>query len=325
MAASSSATANHVMSLFNKYLNKVAEQTLYATPVLYEFAKKAPLPGNSGKTIFIPKHYGRNGIRTLSETKSSKIETCATSTHYYSATVAGYGDARSYSDFLVAIKEIPTVIEDDIRSMTEFAGQKVDSLIRAAICTTGNWVSPDGATGNTDVVETTALKQSFLFRAYSTLAALNCPKYSDGSYWGAFHPFVIHDLFVGTSGGGTTLGAGFMELTDMGAKKLESATIGKLAGIRVVETTSVPKIANGIGGISEGANSGYQSFVMGPGAVGAVDLANSKLQTIIKGLGSAGTADPVNQEMTAGVKFYFAAVAMDTTNRLVRTASGSTL
>ena len=56
MAAASSATANHVMSLFNRYLRKVAEQTLYATPVLYEFAKKAPLPGNSGKTIFIPKH-----------------------------------------------------------------------------------------------------------------------------------------------------------------------------------------------------------------------------------------------------------------------------
>jgi N4-gp56 family major capsid protein len=313
------------MSLFNRYLRKVAEQTLYATPVLYEFSKKAPLPGNAGKTIFIPKHYGRNGIRALSETKTSKILTCATSTHYYSATVAGYGDARSYSDFLVAIKEIPTVLEDDIRSMTEFAGQKVDSLIRTQICGAGNWVSPDGSTANTDVIETTQLKQRFLFDAYSTLAGLNCPKYSDGSFWGAFHPHAIHDLFVGTSSGSTNLGAGFMELTDLGAKKLENATIGKLAGVRVVETTSVPKIANGVGGISEGANSGYASFVMGPGAVGAVDLQNSKLQTIIKGLGSAGTADPVNQEMTAGVKFYFAAVAMDTTNRLVRTASGSTI
>lgn len=325
MAYAKSLTANHIMSLFNRYLRKTAEQTLYATPVLYEFAKKAPIPGGSGKTIFIPKHYGRNGIRSLTE--ASPIGLCATSTHYYSATVSGFGDARGYSDFLVAIKEIPTMLADDIRSMTEFAGQKVDSMIRTQICTAGTWVSPDGNTGNTDVIETTAMKQRFFFDAYATLAGNDAPRYGDGNYWAALHPFACHDVFVGTSNGsaGAQLGGGFMETTDVGAKKLMDAQIGKLAGIRVFETTTTPKIANGVGGVSEGANSGYAAYVMGPGAVGAVDLANSKLRTYIKPLGSAGGADPIDQYMTAGVKFYFAAVAMDTANRLVRSASGSTL
>lgn len=325
MADATSATANHVMSLFNRHLRKTAEQTLYATPVLYTFATKAPLPGNAGKTIFIPKHYGRNGIRSLVE--GTKIDTCATSTHYYSATVVGYGDAREYSDFLVAIKEIPSLINDDVRSMTEFAGQKVDSLIRTAICAAGTWVSPDGVVANTDVVETTSLKQRFLFDAYATLASNNAMRYPDRLYWGAFHPKAIHDLFVNTSAGtgAGSLVASLMN-TESGFKQLQEATIGKLGGIRIVETTTTPVIANGVGGVSEGANSGYAAYVMGPGAVGAVDLANSRLKTYIKPFGSGGaTGDPIDQFMTVGVKFYFAAVAMDTTKRLVRTASGITL
>lgn len=327
MADATSATANHVMSLFNRHLRKTAEQTLYATPVLYTFATKAPLPGNAGKTIFIPKHYGRNGIRSLAE--GTKIDTCATSTHYYSATVAGYGDAREYSDFLVAIKEIPSLLNDDIRSMTEFAGQKVDSLIRAQISATGvgTFVSPDGVVVDTDVGENTSLKQRFLFDAYATLASKNAPRYPDRMYWGAFHPKAIHDLFVNTSAGtgAGSLVASLMN-TESGFKQLQEATIGKLGGIRIVETTTTPVIANGVGGVSEGANSGYAAYVMGPGAVGAVDLANSRLKTYIKPFGSGGaTGDPIDQFMTVGVKFYFAAVKMDVANRLVRTASGTTL
>jgi len=56
-----------------------------------------------------------------------------------------------------------------------------------------------------------------------------------------------------------------------------------------------------------------------------VDLATSRLRTYMKPLGSAGADDPIDQKMTAGVKFYFTAIAMDTANRLVKTASGKTL
>ena len=43
----------------------------------------------------------------------------------------------------------------------------------------------------------------------------------------------------------------------------------------------------------------------------------------IKGFGEAGIYDPIDQGMTAGLKLYYTAILMDT-NRLVRTAAGST-
>jgi len=129
--AYASASATHLMSLFSKHLDKRSEKTLYATPVLYEFADKRPLPGKSGSTMFVPRHIGRNGIAALTE--NSIVKPSGTSAHYYSGTVVGYGDARVYSDFLVSITEVPTMISDDINSMAEYGGQKIDKIGRAHV------------------------------------------------------------------------------------------------------------------------------------------------------------------------------------------------
>ena len=319
--AYASVSSAFLMKLFSKHLDKRSEKTLIDMPVLYEFADKRPLPGKSGSTMFVPRHIARNGITALTE--FSIVTPSGTSAHYYSGTVAGYGDAKKYSDFLVSIAEVPTMISDDINAMTQYAANKVDSLIITQLCGAGTWVSPDGATANTDVIETTALKQRFLFDARATLGSKNAPKYSDGYYWAAITPEGNHDLFVNTSAG-NELGS-HLYRTDVGASKLQRATIGVLGGVRVLETTNFTKLANGAGGISEGANSGYQGFVMGPGAVAAVDLTTARLKSFIKNFGQAGIYDPIDQVMTAGIKFYFCSIAMDTSNRLVRTAYGSTI
>jgi len=298
------------MGLFNKHLTKIAERTLIDTPVLYEFADKHPLPGKSGKTLFVPRHISQDVIQPLTE--GTPVTICSTSAGYYSATVAGYGGAIGYSDFLEMVREIPTTITHDIEDMMKNSSNKVDSLIRTQLCGTslsGRFVSPDGSTTFGSVKATTSLKQRFLFDAYTVLDSGNTPMYSDGFYWGAFHPRQIHDLFVNTSAGGTVLGAGYMELTDAGASKLERATIGALGGVRIFKTTNTPKLGNNGGAMSAAAAvSGYQAYVMGPGAVGAVDLATSRLKSYIKEPGSAGTGDPIDQRMTVGVKFYFAAL-----------------
>ena len=309
------------MGLFNKHLTKVAERSLIAHPVLYEFADKHPLPGKSGKTLFVPRHISVDSTKVLTE--GTIVSVCANSAGYYSATVAGYGAARGYTDFLEMVREIPTTITHDIEDMMKDSARKVDSLLRLSLCAAGTFVSPDGSTAAASVKSSTNLKQRFLFDASTTLASNLAPTYGDGFYWGAFHPRAIHDLFVNTSSGGTVLGAGYMELTDVGATKLERATIGALGGVRIFKTTNAPKIL-ALGGMSA-TTSGHGSYVMGPGAIGAIDLSTARLKTYIKELGSAGWADPIDQKMTVGVKFYFASLAKDVTNRLVRTASGVTL
>lgn len=319
-----------LMGLFNRHLTKVAERTLINTPVLYEFADKHPLPGKSGKTLFVPRHISQNLIATLTE--GTPVAICSHSAGYYSASVSGFGAAVGYSDFLEMVREIPTTITHDIEDMVKNGANKVDSLIRVKLCGTSTYVQPDGSTASGAVKSTTNLKQRFLFDAFTTLAGNNVPMYGDGLYWGAFHPRQVHDLFVNTSGSGqlaTYKGsqqAGFLENTDVGARKLERFDMGVLGGVRIFKSTNTPVLtgAAAVGPISAD-NSGFQAFVMGPGAVGAVDLATARMRSYIKGLGSAGTADPIDQRMTVGVKFYFTAIAKDVATRSVRTGSGKTL
>lgn len=316
------------MSLFKRHLQKRSEKSLRDSVVLYEACDKHPLPGRAGKTIFVPKHIARDRIAALTE--GNILNPCATSAHYYSATVGGYGDARAYTDFLVMIHEVPTMISDDVAYMTRDAGLFVDRLLANQFSGAGTYVAPDGATASGSVLSTTQLKQSFLFSANTTLRSNNAPHFPDGSYKGMFHPRQTYDLFVATSGGMSQLGAtprggSFMENTEYGARKLEMASIGKLGNVMVYENTNaVPDKIDNSGAVSA-EHSGFHAYVFGPGAVGAVDLATARLKTFIKPIGSAGADDPIDQKMTAGVKFYFAAIAKDTTNRIVHTASGKTL
>jgi N4-gp56 family major capsid protein len=318
MAIKSLTGTNTLRSLFNDHLDKRSEKSLFETPVLYEFSDKRPLPGKSGTTMFVPRHIARNSGGELTE--GTIISPSATSAHYYSGTVVGYGDAKSYSDFLVMVHEIPTMISDDVSAMAQYAGYYIDERLASRLCAAGTWVSPDGSTAVDLITTTTGMKQRFLFDSNTLLKAQACPTYNDGLYWAAVAPQHAHDLFVNTSAGGTTLGGGFLELTELGARKLERATIGNLGGIRVVESNRLPRKV-GVGGMSA-KNSGYQAFVMGPGTVASVDLATARLKTFIKGFGEAGIYDPIDQGMTAGLKLYYTAIAMDTGNRLARTVAG---
>lgn len=339
-----SVSTSQEMKLFNRHLEKVAEKTLFAVPVLYELSDKHPLPLHAGKTIFIPRHIAKNRVRALTE--GAIIGTCATSAHYYSATVGQYGDATSYTDFLIDIHEIPAMVSNDIEAMSMYSGQKVDSLIGAELSNSGEFVSPDGSTASGAVLATTNLKQRYLFDATATLAGNDVPTYGDGNYATVVHPRGEHDLFVNTSATGQmgqvgSLNDNFMQMTDFGAKKLVNATAGVLGGQRVIRSTHSARLlyhatsdtpSAGAGGM-ESANCGYQVYSMGPGAVGAIDLGTTRFRTYVKGFPTGGTYDPIEQLMTAGVKFRFAAVkkrisvqgTARTGNSLVRSAVGKTL
>jgi len=331
------------MALYGRHLVKRAQEGLFGATLLPMLGNQIPLPGHAGREIFIPKDYPLNRIKALTE--GTPIGVCPPSGHYYTGCVVGYGDARGYGDFLVSIHEVPSMVSNDIATMSRYLGYKYDSLCRVQLCAVEDvWVSPDGGAttqgGATGVHSTTSLTQRFLFDASTTLASNDAPTYSDGNYVGVFHPRATHDLFVSTSAGSqlgkglqtTAGGAGsFLELTEAGVGKLERASLGVLGRIRILESTRCPVRRGGsdqgtasIAGLESG-ESGVQAFVFGPGAYAAVDLENQRPKVFLKGFGSGGTYDPINQLSTAGIKGYFTAIAMDTANRLVRTCSGKTI
>ena len=86
--------------------------------------------------------------------------------------------------------------------------------------------------------------------------------------------------------------------------ELFEGEIGKIAGVRFVETTEAK--------IFTGTNiSVYSTLVLGANAYGVTEVTGGGLKTIVKQLGSGGTGDPLDQRATAGWK------AVKTAERLV--------
>ncbi len=323
-------SAGSAGKLFNQHLFKRAVNALYGQAVLYEQGDPKPLPGGAGTSFSIPKYVGKDDMGLLTE--GTIVSTTSAAMSNYTGTVAGYGEARKYSDFIMYANEIPAWISDEIHDMTMNAKKQLDDLAIAVLSASGvgTYIKPTGAGVALSSIYTTAMKQRALFDCNSTLAGNDANPFADGTFHGVFHPNQTHDLFVGAGASGvvlTQLGAGYMEATSLGAKKLERASIGILGNINVYQSTWGSQAVTSTGGLMSasqtGTSGGYQAFILAPGAFAKVDLATARLRTYWKPAGSAGTADPIDQISTAGVKFYATAVAMDTTNRLCKIVSGN--
>jgi N4-gp56 family major capsid protein len=100
---------------------------------------------------------------------------------------------------------------------------------------------------------------------------------------------------------------------------LYNGEIGKVAGVRFVETTEA-KVFKGAGASSRDV---YATMVIGANAYGVTDIKGGGLEHIVKQLGSAGTSDPLNQRATVGWKATKAAIRLVETN-MVRIETTST-
>lgn len=325
-------SAGSAGKLFNQHLHRRAVNALYGQAVLYEQGDPRPLPGGHGTSFSIPKYNGANNLAALTE--GTVVSAISVAMSNYSGTVSGYGEARKYSDFIMHANMIPAWISDEINDMTQNAKKELDQIAIAVLSASGigAYVLADGSTALLSGIPTTTLKQRALFDANSTLAGADANPYPDGTWHGVFHPNQIHDLFVSTSGLNTgDMGAGYMENgSELGAKKLEKASIGVLGNVRVYQSTWGAQAVTSVGGLmcAADANGGFQAFICAPGAFAKVDLATARLRTYWKPAGSAGTDDPIDQFSTAGVKFYATAVAMDVgtdaaPKRLVKVVSGN--
>ena len=90
-----------------------------------------------------------------------------------------------------------------------------------------------------------------------------------------------------------------------GGEAILKGEIGKLGGVRFVESTNVP--------VEENASKVkvHSCMILGADAYGVVDVeGGSSAEIIVKPFGSAGSADPLDQRATAGYKLMFTAVRL---------------
>ena len=254
-----------------------------------QFGQKRPIPANGGKIIefrsFSPLDIPKDALTEGVTPDGNRLEVTS-----ITAEVAQYGDYIVQSDVL-ELTSIDNTILEATKLLGRQAGTKLDRVVRdVLIANTGVVYCPKVVDGvETEVTEAAGLTEDckltvdVVSQVVAMLRAQNAPTI-DGEYVAIIHPYVAYDLMSDPA---------WIESHKYAQpENLYTGEIGKVAGVRFVQTTEAK--------ISEGGV--FSTLFLGEGAYGVTEITGGGLQTIIKQKGSAGTADPLDQRSSIGWK-----------------------
>ena len=251
-----------------------------------QFGQKRPIPKNGGKKIEFRKFASLPKVLApLTEGVTPNGQKLAASA--IEAEVRQYGDYVVLSDVLDLTAIDPIVVEAT-KVIGRQAGLTLDTITRN-ILHTGKNVYYCPKTGGTAVASragldnTCKLTVDAIKRTVAFLKKNNAPKI-DGSYVAIIHPYAAYDLMNDPE---------WIEPHKyQDTSNLYEGEIGKIAGVRFVETSEAMIYEGGV----------FGTLVFGEGAYGVTEITGGGLETIVKQLGSAGVADPLNQRSSVGWK-----------------------
>lgn len=282
-------------TFYDKVLIKFARPNL----VHDQFAQTKNIPKNGGKTIEFRKYSPLAKATTpLTEGVTPNGQQLTVST--ITATVAQYGGFIELSDVLLL-----TAIDNNLVEAQEIlgdqAGRTLDTITREVLNGGTNVIYAGAKTARSSLTASDKISVSLIKQAVRNLK-VNMAKKINGYYVAIIHPDVAYDLMCDSEWISASEYAGSTQLFE--------GEIGKVHGVRFVETTEA-KIWEKAAASS--AKSVYSTLILGSNAYGTTSVEGGGLTSIVKQLGSAGTADPLNQRATAGWK------AIKTAVRLVET------
>ncbi len=273
-----------------------------------QFGQKHPIPKNGGKTIEFRKYSPLPKLTTpISEGVTPDGQSLNMTT--IEATVAQYGGYITLSDVLLL-----TAIDNNLVQATKLlgaqAGATLDTITREVLNGGTNVIFSGGKEAREDLDATSLLTVDDVKKAVRLLKNQNAEQIS-GSWVGIIHPDIAYDL--------TNDPAWKDVKTYSDPSDIYEGEIGKIYGVRFVETTEAKVWANA----GAGGRAVYSTLILGDNAYGVTEITGGGLQHIVKQLGSAGTGDPLDQRATAGWKATKVAERL-VENYMVRIESGST-
>ena len=229
-----------------------------------QFGQKRPIPKNGGKKIEFRKFAALpKALTALTEgvtPDGKKLEVTA-----IEAEVSQYGDYIVQSDVL-ELTSIDNTIVEATKILGRQAGLTLDTITRNVLQSGTNvFYCPKGdgtaVTSRTALDATSKLNVATIKKAVAFLKKNNAPKI-DGSYVAIVHPYAAHDLMSDPE---------WIDAHKYAQpENLYEGEIGKIAGVRFVETSEAAVI-DGV----------YCTLLMGANAYGVTEITGGGLQTII--------------------------------------------
>ncbi len=251
-----------------------------------QFGQKRPIPKGGGKKIEFRK-FASLPKATTPLTEGVTPDGKKLSATAIEAEVSQYGDYVVMSDVLDLTAIDPIVVEAT-KVCGRQAGLTLDTITRNILHSGTNvYYCPksDGSavTSRATLDDTCRLTVDVVKRCVAIMKKNNAPKI-DGSYVMIVHPFVAYDIM---SDDEWRYPHQYRDTTE-----IYEGEIGKIAGVRFVETSEAKIYDGGV----------FGSLLIAEGAYGVTEVTGGGLQTIIKQLGSGGTSDPLNQRSSVGWK-----------------------
>ena len=245
-----------------------------------QFGQKHPIPKNGGKTIEFRKYEPLPKLLTpLTEGVTPDGQSLNVSK--VEATVGQYGGYVTLSDMLLA-----TAIDNNLVQATKLignqAGATLDTITRDVLNGGTNVIYAGGVESRSALTSESKLTVDDIKKAVRALKVQNAQKIGD-SYVAIIHPDVSYDL---------TNDPHWQAVKDYDPKDWYEGEIGRIAGVRFVETTEAKIFEGGV----------YSTLVLADDAYGVTEIEGGGLEHIVKQLGSGGTADALNQRATCGWK-----------------------
>ncbi len=293
--------ASNINSLSNipeenkTFYDRTLLSRLIPSLVFMQYGQKKTVPKNEGDTVNFRRFQKLDAVtEPLVEGVTPQGNNISVMT--ITATIEGYGDWVLLTD-KIDMMGIDPVVTETLEVQGEQAGESLDKVVRDVVAEGTNVYYVGGHTERGDVESGDTISGSDMRRIRQLMARNNVKKIegSPKAWIGIIHPDVAHDIM------GDNNWEDVHKYTD--PSNMIEGEIGKLYGVRYVETTLAP-VFEGEGG---GGTDVYGTIIIGKDAYGVPDIdGSSKPETIVKGLGEGGTSDPLNQRSTVGWKAYLA-------------------
>lgn len=282
MASTTSTLSQLMQTYYDRLFIDIAKHTL----IHEQGGQMRPLPKGEGKVVYFQR-YTPLALITAQITEGSNPSAVNLSATNVSGTVSEFGSYTSISK-LLKLTAVDRNMEGAVEVMAQNAGESRDQMVRNKALKASNTDQYAKGTALTDVAITDTLSATQLRKAVRTLKANKAMRYDDGFFLAKIGPYSSYDM----QGDSTWVNAH----TYKDGGELYRGEIGKIYGVRVIESTNPYETANG-----GASNADLQhSFVHGKNAFGMTELEGDQQRVYVKTPGPNSTDNPVDRFSTVG-------------------------
>ncbi len=205
-----------------------------------------------------------------------------------------YGDFVKISSKLNLLGVDPVLVET-AAVLGEQAALTLDTIAMREVSSGTNVQYPNNKTDIDDLTQSDVISAELIQKAVRTLRNANAKAMDNGYFYGFINHNVAYDLQKDPL---------WQDVSKYnGGVNIEKGEIGKLHGVRFIDTTNTQVLTN--------ANNIdiHSTVIVAKDAYGCVDLEggnSSSPKVIVKDAGSSGSADPLEQRASAGWKALMA-------------------